>query len=163
MSTDTATKTREMIQTWLLGEGWQLTEQSHEHAQWLLRIEDKSKRVMSIALRKTPSDQIAIQATVNVAEDHRQRFASLPDEIRRSALWDMRFLLLGMNVEFRGVGDPLEQVLVSQRIYLEGLSKDVFAQRLSLVKNALIAVIWSLMRRLEGTVSPEEAGGEFLH
>jgi hypothetical protein len=94
---------------------------------------------------------------VNVAEEHRSKFGSLPEEKRREILWRLRFRLLGMNVDFAGVTEPMQAVMLTQRIYLDGLTKDTFLQRFLTVRNAVIAVIWSIMQDLEGVEPPSES------
>ena len=68
-----------------------------------------------------------------------------------------------MSVDFSGIGEPLERVTVAQRIYLDGLTKDRFLQRVAVVKNALIAVIWSIGRRLSHLPPPSSHGDVLIH
>jgi len=92
-----------------------------------------------------------------VADEHRSKFGSLPEAKRREILWKLRFRLLMMNVDFAGVAEPMQAVLLTQRIYLDGLTKDGFFQRFLTVRNAVIAVIWSIMQDLEGVEPPAES------
>jgi hypothetical protein len=62
-----------------------------------------------------------------------------------------------MNVDFAGVADPMQGVMLTQRIYLDGLTKDSFIQRFLIVRNAVITVIWSIMQDLEGVEPPAES------
>jgi hypothetical protein len=39
----------------------------------------------------------------------------------------------------------MQGVMLTQRIYLDGLTKDSFIQRFLIVRNAVIAVIWSII------------------
>ncbi|MEJ2167166.1 MAG: DUF2299 family protein [Desulfobacterales bacterium] len=59
-------------------------------------------------------------------------------------MWNLRYRLLQMNVDFVGVAEPIQDVILTQRIYLDGLTKDAFIQRFLTVRNAIIAVIWSM-------------------
>ena len=36
--------TRDQIQNWLMNEGWQISEQPHPEAAWLIRAEDAARR-----------------------------------------------------------------------------------------------------------------------
>ena len=36
--------TRDKVQKWLMGEGWQIAEQSHPELAWLIRAEDAAQR-----------------------------------------------------------------------------------------------------------------------
>ncbi len=78
-------------------------------------------------------------------------------------LWKLRFRLLMMNVDFAGVAEPMQAVLLTQRIYLDGLTKDACTQRFLTVRNAVIAVIWSIMQDLEGVEPPAESAQPKTH
>jgi hypothetical protein len=154
---------RDQVQTWLMGEGWSLSEKSNEGASWLLQAEDPAQRRLLVGQTKSPADQVRIQATIVVAADHREHFEALPAEVKDAILWELRFRLLNMSVDFSGIGEPLERVTVAQRIYLDGLTKDRFLQRVAVVKNALIAVIWSIGRRLSHLPAPSSHGDVLIH
>jgi hypothetical protein len=149
--------TRDKIQNWLMGEGWNLAEQVHPDLAWLIRAEDAGGRRILVGQNKARPDHIHLEARVNIAEEHRKQFESLPEERRRDALWKLRFRLLQMNVDFSGVSEPMEAVLLTQRYYLDGLTKDAFVQRFLTLRNAVIAVIWSVMQDLEGVEPPAES------
>jgi hypothetical protein len=155
MTTD---NTRDQVQNWLMNEGWQISEQSHPNLTWLIRAEDAAQRRILVGQSKARPDMILLEARVNLADEHRKMFENLPQEKRRKILWDLRFRLLSMQVDFAGVTEPMQSVQVTQRIYLDGLTKDNFLQRFSNVRNALITVIWSIIRNLEGVEPPAESG-----
>ena len=148
---------RDKIQNWLMAEGWKIAEQPHANMTWLVRAEDGAGRRILVGQSKVREDLIHLEAVVTIAEEHRRKFASLPEEKRRDILWKLRFRLLMMNVDFAGVAEPMQAVLLTQRIYLDGLTKDAFTQRFLSVRNAVIAVIWSIMQDLEGVEPPAES------
>jgi hypothetical protein len=154
MSTENA---RDLVQNWLMSEGWQIAEQSHPNLTWLIRAEDAAQRRILVGQSKARPDMILLEARVNLADEHRKMFENLPQEKRRKILWDLRFRLLAMKVDFAGVAEPMQSVQVTQRIYLDGLTKDNFLQRFANVRNALITVIWSIIRNLEGVEPPSES------
>lgn len=151
------------IKDWLMSEGWTVSERDHDQARWVLVAEDTSKRRVVVAQARSPSDQIRIQATVELSDPHRQQFAALPQALRDEVLWDMRMRLLAMHVEFSGLGAPLERVHVNQRIYRDGLSRDALMQRVSQVKDAMICVIWSALRHLGNEPAPTARGDFLVH
>ena len=155
--------TRDNVQNWLMSEGWKISEQPHPDLAWLIRAEDAAERRILVGQDKIREDQIILEARVNVGDDHRKKFESLPDERRREILWKLRFRLLLMNVEFVGVADPMEAVVLTQRIYLDGLTKDAFIQRFLIICNAVIAVIWSIIQDLEGVEPPGESTKPKIH
>ena len=149
--------TRDRIQNWLMAEGWNIAEQAHPDLAWLIRAEDAGGRRILIGQNKVRSDLIHLEARVNISDEHRSKFESVAEEKRREILWKLRFRLLMMNVDFAGVAEPMQAVLLTQRIYLDGLTKDTFIQRFLTVRNAVIAVIWSIMQDLEGVEPPAES------
>lgn len=149
--------TRDRIQNWLLSEGWNLAEQAHPDLTWLIRAEDGGGRRILVGQNKVRPDLIHLEARVTIADEHRSKFESLPDARRREILWKLRFRLLLMNVEFVGVAEPMQAVLLTQRMYLDGLTKDAFIQRFLVVRNAVIAVVWSIIQDLEGVEAPAES------
>ena len=149
--------TRDKVQNWLMAEGWKIADQPHPDLAWLIRAEDAGGRRILVGQNRVRPDQIHLEARVNIAEEHRKKFESLPEEKRRENLWKLRFRLLMMNVEFIGVTEPMQAVLLTQRMYLDGLTKDAFIQRFLVVRNAVIAVVWSIIQDLEGVEAPAES------
>jgi hypothetical protein len=62
---------------------------------------------------KVKPDQIHLEALVTIAEEHRKKFESLPQDKRREILWKLRFRLLLMNVDFAGVAEPKQAVMLT--------------------------------------------------
>jgi len=116
-----------------------------------------------IGQNKARPDMIHLEASVNLADADRKMFENLPDEKRKEILWGLRFRLLSMNVDFVGVTEPMEAVLLTQRMYLDGLTQDAFLQRFSVVRNAVITVIWSIIQNLEGVEPPAESTEPTTH
>ena len=150
-------QTRDKVQKWLMSEGWQISEQPHPDVLWLIRAEDAAQRRILIGKNKARPDQLHLEARVNLAQEHQKMFENLPEEKRREILWELRFRLLSMNVDFAGVAEPMQAVVLTQRIYMDGLTKDAFLQRFLIVRNAVISVIWSIIRYLEAVEPPAES------
>jgi hypothetical protein len=140
---------REKIQSWLMGEGWTLSEKNHGTANWLIEARDSGGRHLVIGQRQGKEDQILLEGAVAVAEPHQQQLAALSGVERQEMLWNLRFALLTLGVEFHGVEEPMTRVMIGQRIYLDGLTKDRFLQRVSRVRNGVLLVIWSVARQLK--------------
>jgi hypothetical protein len=155
--------TRDKVQNWLMSEGWQLAEPTHPDFAWLIRAEDGGERRILVGQSKAREDRIHLEANVRISEDHRKQFESLAEERRRKVLWDLRFQLLQLNVDFVGVAEPLEEVILTQRIYLDGLTKDAFIQRFLTVRNAVIAVIWSTIKDLMDVKPPAKSTEKTEH
>ena len=155
--------TRDKIQNWLMAEGWNIAEQAHPDLAWLIRAEDAGGRRILVGQSKVRPDQIHLEALVTIADEHRKKFESLSEDKRREILWKLRFRLLLMNVDFAGVAEPMQGVMLTQRIYLDGLTKDSFIQRFLIVRNAVITVIWSIIQDLEGVEPPAESVAPKTH
>ena len=149
--------TRDQVQNWLMSEGWQIAESTHPEFAWLIRAEDGGERRILVGQNKAREDRIHLEANVRISEDHRKMFESLAEEKRREVLWNLRFRLLQMNVDFVGVAEPIQDVILTQRIYLDGLTKDAFIQRFLTIRNAVIAVIWSTIKDLQDVQPPAES------
>jgi hypothetical protein len=150
-------ETRDKIQKWLMSEGWQIAEQTHPNFVWLIRAEDGGERRILVGQNKAKEDLIHLEAIVNLADEHQKKFETLDADRRREILWKLRFRLLAMNVDFVGVAEPMQSVLLTQRVYLDGLTKDAFLQRFQIVRNAVITVIWSIIQYLEDVEPPAES------
>ena len=154
---------RDKVQNWLMSEGWQIAEPTHPEFAWLIRAEDGGERRILVGQNKARTDRIHLEANIKISDDHRSQFESLPEEKRREVLWNLRYQLLQMNVDFIGVGEPIEDVILTQRIYLDGLSKDAFIQRFLTVRNAIIAVIWSTIKDLPEVKPPAKSTEKTKH
>ena len=156
-------ETRTKVQNWLMGEGWQIAEPTHPDFAWLIRAEDGGERRILVGQNKAREDRIHLEATIRISDDHRKQFESLPEEKRREVLWNLRYQLLQMNVDFIGVAEPIENVILTQRIYLDGLHKDAFIQRFLTVRNAIIVVIWSTIKDLPEVKPPAKLTEKTKH
>jgi len=148
---------RGKVQNWLMSEGWQISEQTHPDFAWLIRTEDAGGRKIVVGQNKARQDHLHLEAAVEPSDEYRKMFGNLPGERRREILWKLRFQLLLMNVDFIGVAEPMTAVVLTQRIYLDGLTKDAFIQRFLMIRNAVITVIWSIIQYLEGVEPPAES------
>jgi hypothetical protein len=155
--------TRDKVQNWLMSEGWQIAEPTHPDFAWLIRAEDGGERRILVGQNKAREDRVHLEANVRISDEHRKQFEKLSEEKRREVLWNLRYRLLLMNVDFVGVAEPLQDVILTQRIYLDGLTKDAFIQRFLTVRNAVIAVIWSTIQDLEGVKPPAKSTEKTKH
>ena len=155
--------TRDQVQNWLMSEGWQIAEPTHPDFAWLIRAEDGGERKILVGQNKAREDRIHLEANVRISDDHRKQFEGLAEDKRREVLWNLRFQLLQMNVDFVGVAEPLGEVILTQRMYLDGLTKDSFIQRFLTVRNAIIAVIWSTIKDLMDVTPPAKSTEKTKH
>ena len=139
---------KEQIQKWLMEEGWRIRTENVPDAEWFLSGESEARVRIGVGQRRDRVDQVIVQGSVIFQQEQQSQINRLPPEERSDFLWDMRFRLLAMGVEFSGVAEPPQEVQISQRIYYDGLTKDRFLQRVSQVRNGVLTVLWMVARRL---------------
>ena len=144
------------VRQWLLEEGWQLDAESRPDYKFAIVADDGSGRKLIVSQQSQKADRITIEASVSLSDDHVKKMEKLQQKKRRDFLWDLRFELLQTDVEFTGVGESLQRVVVGQPIFYDALSKDVFMQRVSEVKKALLLVLWKVAQLMEE--SPSQMG-----
>jgi len=137
---------KDKIKTWLVEEGWQLTERAAPDARFALVAEDQKGHKMVVSQKAAAADRVVVQVTISLSDDDSQRFSALPEKKRQQFLWDLRFGLLQADVEFDGLTDPPKQIVVAEPIFYDALTKDLFVQRFSQVKRAMLLILWSLRR-----------------
>ena len=139
---------KEQIQTWLMEEGWRIRTENVPDTEWFLSGESEAKVRIGIGQRRGRLDQIIIQGSVTFQQEQQEQIARLLEEERNDFLWNMRFNLLNLGVEFSGVAESPQEIRISQRIYYDGLTKDHFLQRVSQVRNGVLTVLWMVARKL---------------
>ena len=149
---------RRRIQTWLTEEGWRIGEEDIPEAVWVITGQGARRRHITIAEKANRPDQVLISGGVSVSEEHRSLFAALPSEERDNFMWDLRFALLAADVEFDSVGDPPESFAIVQRIYHDGLTKDVFFQRVSQVRKGVLVVMWKFAQKFQPASLRQDLG-----
>lgn len=106
---------------------------------------------------KAQADEVVLQGAYSPNGDFNKHFSETEPTDRNNLLWDMRIGLLGMDVDFQGLTEPLERVDVTTRIFADALTKDRFFERLSKVERALLFLSWTVGRRVLGP-NEEDAG-----
>ncbi len=137
---------KDKIKTWLLAEGWQLSEAAPPDIRFAVIAQNQEGHKILVTQKAESVDRIIVQAAISLSDEDSQKFAALPEERRQQFLWDLRFSLLQFDVEFGGLTEPLKQIAVAEPVFYDALTKDLFIQRFSEVKRAMLLVIWSLRR-----------------
>ena len=148
---------REKIQAWLMVEGFSLSELTVPEAQWAIHASREPGPTLVVGLNRKPEDQLRIQATVGVDPQHKAALSALSSQERVAFLWDLRFSLLQLGVDFEGVTDQPEQIALVKHLYLDGLSKNAFMNAAALVRNGVLLTIWSFRRRFSSEPGPAES------
>lgn len=95
-------------------------------------------------------DRIIAQTVVAVAENHRAALADINPDDRKLFLCDIQLELLKMDVEFRGVVHPLEEIFIQQFLYPDGLNRNALVHMVLHVQKAALIVALMLDRKLDG-------------
>jgi hypothetical protein len=152
---------REKLTSWLVAEGYSVREGQARDAAWMLVVEDPAQRRFMVGQKPNRADVIVIQGTVAISEQHGRQLDELPDRERDDFLYDLRFRLLGLELDFQGVAHPLRQVMLNEHIYWDDLTRNEFFRTLKRVRHGIVAVIWSVGRKLQQPTAPlaDDGGG----
>lgn len=139
---------QEKVQAWLMEEGWSLRKESDPKAIWVFTAEDRFGRKVGVGQEVGKEDMVVMQATVTLDEDTINRIAQLPKPERDEIIWNLRFEVIRTELEFDGLGEPLEKISVGTRIFSDALTKDLFLLRTSQVRKGLLIIQWVLAKAL---------------
>lgn len=161
MTSDDSLESRikDSVRTYLIEDQWKV-KPVEGRVTWAFVAEDSQGRKIVVGQQPERRDAIFVQARLSVSDDWRARLSQLEPTERSELLWDIRFELLRMEPEFSGVAEDLQHIVVTQRIFFDGMTKDLFFQRVSQVRKSLLAAWWSLARGLSYNPSPDEQVGD---
>ncbi len=149
------------VRAWLVEEGWQVQPLGGPEVSWGFSARDSMGRGIAVLQMSDHRDRIVIQTAIEVSEGHQQRIAGLPQNERISFLWEMQIRLMQIGVLFTGVSDPLQRIVLAQRIYYDALTKDAFLQRVSHVLNGLLVVLGTISQKF--AEPPRGIPGQLMH
>ena len=138
---------KERIREILMEDGWSLRKKSGSGIIWAFAAEDRLRIRIGVGQSVGKEDQVVIEGVVTLGEATTNRIAQLPEDERNNFLWDLRFELLRTNLEFKGIQLPLKRVGVSERIFLDALTKDAFLQRASEIRKGVLIINWMIQRK----------------
>lgn len=151
---------RARVKDWLNTE-WSLSDIYDPNTHWIVQATNKDAKAggQSFVVLQTTvfPDQLLIQGSVEVVPETQKQLAEMTAADRRDLFWEIRFGLLNQGVEFTGVAEPLELVMIRKSIWDDALTKDCFMARIDEVNSAVIFVLWTLQRRLPGSESGVES------
>jgi hypothetical protein len=127
----------EKIRRWLAEEGINTEDRPEPASTFNLKVTVRTGVVMNVCQPAHAPTSVGILSSP-FPEQFYSEFRGLPVSTQRSILREVRRDLLMMGMEFSGLDVPLEKVLYSTVIYLDGLMKDAFMQRLNLVHRSVV-------------------------
>ena len=144
---------RSRIEKWLVDEGWQLELRDASGTSWNFVATDSNRRVVNIRLRLGKLDQVSLMGSVVLTPQDQRQLERLPESERNAFLWDLRFDVIRLGLDFMGIDFPLRRISVMQELYFDGgLSKDTFMQRLAQVRRGVALIqfhFWSRFGNLQ--------------
>lgn len=133
------------VTNWLLKD-WSVKQIANEQTAWAIAVKDNGRQVLVAQPNQRP-DVLLIQAQLRISEDHRAQMRGLDPSDRRELLWDIRFQLLGMGVEFTGLIDDPEHIILKKVLFWDGVTRNDLASAMQQVLSANLAVIWMVQRK----------------
>ncbi len=142
------------VHSWLTEEGWDLQEVSQANFAWAF-VAEKTIAKLNVAQPKGKFDLCIVRIALNLV-DAQSSLSKLSQDEVDEFLWELKFELARLEVEFEGVKSPLAKVAIYRAIYSDGLTKNSFADTLGKVLRASMILQWLLTRRL-GKLSASES------
>lgn len=139
---------RSRIEAWLEADGWSLAPIDAPDADWLLVAVHPSQIRIQVGQKPERPDALILQASVSLSEEHRQHLAALPPPPRADLLWQLRIDLLRSQVEFDGLGEPLDRIRLHRRLFVEDLTRTAFLDRVDALRHLVLLVITRVTRAL---------------
>lgn len=147
------------VHSYLLEDKWKVTP-AQGQITWAFVAEDSRGRKIVVGQQQDRRDAIFIQSGLTLSDDWRARLSNMESSDKSKLLWDVRFALLRMEPEFSGVDEDPKRITFNQRIFFDGLTKDLFFQRVSQVRKSLLTAWWILGRALSANPTPDEQVGD---
>lgn len=151
--------TRERVSEWLIDEGWKIQGAESPDAEWVFVAEDRQGKKVAFGRNRGRPGFLELQSNIVLDERHRAQLEDLAEDDLEEFLWDLRFELLRLDVEFHGLRSPLRAVGLKIRIYEEDLSRGQFYHQLRRMNRAMLMVLWSVTRKLSHPAPPDAPDG----
>ena len=161
-ATGEAQNKRDKIKLWLMRE-WSVTELYDPDMAWAIQVSAGERPGAIVVQAKEVPDLLLIQGSVSVEPEMQEALVAMSAAEQQEVLWELRFGLLKLGVEFTGVSQPLEMIMLRKSIYDDALTKDAFLHRVDAVSSAVVFVLWTLQRRMPGLTGEQDAEQPFVN
>lgn len=145
----TSATVRQKIRSWLHTVGIKTEDRDVARAAWTILVSDPGGRKISII---QPSDRpglILLRSGILPDEATQNRLSGLSSEARANFIWDLRFELMRLGVEFDGIQWPLARVGIQSVVLVEDLGASSFMDLLWRHRSACVTVQWMIDRALQ--------------
>jgi hypothetical protein len=144
-------KVKANIQKWLLEEGFKIQSQPNTKTLFDFVATDVNGIKINIIQPILKLDQVVIVTSVSIDENQQSTLQLMENKKRITFLWNLRFGLLNMGVQFSPITVPFGPLEISKIIYYDGLTKNAFMEKLFEVKKAILFVFWSFSQEFGET------------
>jgi hypothetical protein len=136
---------RKKIKDWILEQQCKFTPTKRQGWVWSYTVE-KGGYAFSVYQLTGRSNSIFIAVSADL-DDYQQRIENLPEKERMELLFEIRFALLNVDVEFDIPNDELKTVEIYWQIFSDKLTQAEFWEKVFQVQKALLAIVWVLERK----------------
>jgi hypothetical protein len=134
---------KERIQRWLKEDGYAVEVVAAEGLDWLIVARHNHYPVL-IGQEQGQRDRVTIRVQFVIHEGH--RLTLLEASKRESLLREMFLYLMSLEVCFSGLAPELKEIIITEFVYDDALTKDTLLRRLRRVANAALLVQTVLAR-----------------
>lgn len=148
-----------LIKKWAKDIGMEIRDIADPRTDFRLVVNEPNLPAVDVVHQGVEDAYVILASSVLIPEVHRKKLLELNKKVRDEFLWEIRFRLLSMDIEFRlDEADGLPTVWrIFARVYLERTSIQDFWKSYLSVKNASFLVSWMLQRLLEEPIQKIEA------
>jgi len=141
---------RRRVQGWLLDRYEHVTQIDTPDTIWQLTAKDHFGHGLAVANLVAKPHLILAQISIALMPNYQNAFNSLSPKERSEFLCEVQLRLLSMDVDYSGVDEPLELIIIEASLSLDGLNRDTLLQRAACINRAGLSVLIMLNRRLGG-------------
>lgn len=146
-------ETRRLIKEWILEQKCKFTPIKDNITVWHLAVEYGTEFAFGVNQERQRPETVFQSVSIDF-EEYRQRIDRMTAAERHDLVFALRFMLLGMDVQFNISGDNLEMITLSQQLFVADLTRTLFWSKVFALQKAVLGIFWTLERAL-----PEPAAG----
>ncbi len=142
--------TSNVIQKWLSDEGIFRNKLEDESANFHFTVEPGPQNVVDVIQPKGKKDCLFVATKISVAPEHLQQLNLLSPKGKEEFLWNFRFSLNNMAVDFQleHPANVLQSFTITDIIIEDGLTKDRLVDTLRKVSRAKLQGIWLIQKQV---------------
>jgi hypothetical protein len=148
------------LQGWLVEEGFLLRKEDNPQANFQYAVTSPVGINLVVLQQLGKKDQIVVAGVVNIEDQVQKKILELSDSERGDFLWDLRFSLLLSHFQFQFQpqgADVMQQIMIVDPMWYDGITKDTFMKSLSTVTNGVLLVLWKIVRKFGGQLPKQES------